>query len=46
MKKWRVERAQRAIASPDPADCGTAWGMELSLPKEPKTQRRKRSPTA
>jgi hypothetical protein len=41
MKKWRVQRAQRAVAAPDPADCGTAWGLELTLPKAHTAPKRK-----
>jgi hypothetical protein len=36
MRRWRVERRSApAPALPDPADCGTAWGLELTIPKPP-----------
>lgn len=42
MKRWRVERARRTVAPVDPADCGTAWGLELTVtPPAPKPQRQR-----
>lgn len=36
MRRWRVERRPPPVpALPDPADCGTAWGLELTIPKVP-----------
>jgi hypothetical protein len=35
IKKWRIERAARAVVPPDPADCGTAWGLDLTVQRTP-----------
>jgi hypothetical protein len=36
MRRWRVERRSAPVPTlPDPADCGTAWGLELTIPKAP-----------
>lgn len=31
--QWRLRRAMRPAAqpAPDPADCGTAWGLDLTV---------------
>jgi hypothetical protein len=36
MRRWRVQRRMAPVPIvPDPADCGTAWGLELTIPKPP-----------
>ncbi len=37
LMRWRVARVDRVAEkpAPDPADCGTAWGLELTVaPRE------------
>ncbi len=38
LMRWRIARVDRVPEkpAPDPADCGTAWGLELTVPpKQP-----------
>jgi hypothetical protein len=34
--RWHLPRAEPHVVRPpaDPADCGTAWGLDLTLPRE------------
>lgn len=34
--RWHLPRAEQHMVRPpeDPADCGTAWGLDLTLPRE------------
>lgn len=34
LRRWQLPRAGRRAVRPsqDPADCGTAWGLDLTLP--------------
>ncbi len=49
LTRWRVDRADRADRvvekpAPDPADCGTAWGLELTVPPKPPRRGAPRDP--
>ncbi|WP_428421759.1 hypothetical protein [Methylibium sp.] len=45
LQRWHLPRSEHQAVRPtheDPADCGTAWGLDLTLP--PKAFDRSRSP--
>lgn len=46
LMRWRIARVDRVVEkpAPDPADCGTAWGLELTVPPKPPRRSMLRDP--